>query len=192
MESAAKQAALDQLQKKIEQATGTAPAAPPASSEKKKPSGRRKLDEAALPEERVVIEEMEALVLRGEAEVVGTTDESTTLKYRRGSLVRLVTVQKTYRLEKDDQGNTTLITVEAPLTILPRSIGTPFLFAHIATEKFDRAMPRYRQEERFEQLGTTIERSVMSRWLEPIGATLGATIPRDADRSARDGDVPFD
>lgn len=57
MEFAAKQAALDELQKKIEPATGAAPAAPPASSEKKKPSGRRKLDEAAFPEERVVIDD---------------------------------------------------------------------------------------------------------------------------------------
>lgn len=109
---------------------------------------------------------------------MGTTDDSTTLKYRRGALVRLVTVQKTYRLKKDDEGNTTLVTAAAPLTILPRSIGTPSLFANIATEKFDRAMPLYRQEERFEQLGTTIERSVMSRWLEQLGATLGATILR--------------
>ncbi len=181
MEFAAKQAALDELQKKIEAATGSAPAAPPASSDtKRKPSGRRKLEDAALPEERVVIEdpEMEALVLRGEAEVVGTTDDSCTLKYRRGSLVRLVTVQKTYRLKKDDEGNTTLVTAEAPATILPRSIGTPSLYANIATEKFDRAMPLYRQEERFEQLGTPIERSVMSRWLEQLGATLGATILR--------------
>jgi len=172
------QAALDALQKKIEEASGISPAAPPASSaSKKKPSGRRKLDEASLPVERIEIPdpEMEALVARGEAEVVGT-DDSSALKHRRGSMIRLVIAKKTYRTKKDDEGRTTLVTAEAPPAIIERGIGTPSLYAHIATEKFDRAMPLYRQEERFEQIGTPIERSVMSRWLEQLGGTLGATI----------------
>ena len=177
LEFATTKAALDDLQKKIEEASGISqtPAAPPSST-RKKPTGRRKLDETSLPVERIEIPdpEMELLVARGEAEVVGS-DDSSTLKHRRGSMIRLVIAKKTYRTKKDE-GSTTLVTAVAPPAIIERSIGTPSLYAHIATEKFDRAMPLYRQEERFDQIGTPLDRSVMARWLEQLGGTLGATI----------------
>ena len=121
---------------------------------------------------------MELLVASGEAEVVGA-DESSTLKHRRGAMIRLVVSKKTYRLKKSDTGaETTLVTAEAPRTIIERSIGTPSLYANIAVEKFDRAMPLFRQEERFALAGAPVDRSVMSRWLEQLGATLGATVLR--------------
>ena len=183
LEFAQTQAALDDLQKQLERAAATGsdidPPPAPAPS-KRKPTGRRNLDESTLPIERVEIDDpaMELLVASGEAEVVGA-DESSTLKHRRGAMIRLVVSKKTYRLKKSDTGaETTLVTAEAPRTIIERSIGTPSLYANIAVEKFDRAMPLFRQEERFALAGAPVDRSVMSRWLEQLGATLGATVLR--------------
>jgi transposase len=176
-------AALDEMQKQLEAAAQAAsvtePAVPPSStSSKAKPRGRRKLDESTLPVEKVVLPdpEMQALVERGEAEIIGA-DVSSTLKYRRGSMVRFVTEKPTYRvIENADGTETTLVTAAMPPTIIARSIGTPSLYAHIATDKFDRGLPLYRQEEEFADLGVSLDRGTMSRWLEELGGTLGATI----------------
>jgi len=177
-------ATLDAMQKKLEEASAAAglgdeeqtPPPPPAS--KRKPKGRRKLDESSLPEERagLVDPEMEALVAAGEAEVIGA-DVSSTLKYRRGSMVRFVTEKPTYRVIKAPDGTeTTLVTAAMPPTIIARSIGTPSLYAHIATDKLERGLPLYRQEEEFADLGVSLDRGTMSRWLEELGGIAGATV----------------
>jgi transposase len=178
-------AALDAMQKRLEAATAAAsgtsepPSPPDAASGKRKPNGRRRLDESALPTERIEIPDpaMELLVAAGEAQVVDA-DESSLLKHRRASMIRLIVAKKTYRLTKSPESGTetTLVTAETPPSIIERSIGTPSLYAHIATEKFDRSMPLYRQEERFGLAGTPIDRGTMSRWLEQLGGTLGPTI----------------
>ena len=50
------------------------------------------------------------------------------------------------------------------------------MYANIAVEKHDLSMPLYRQEERFEQEGTPLDRATMSRWMNELGGTLGATL----------------
>jgi hypothetical protein len=87
-----------------------------------------------------------------------------------------VTKRLTYRSTKSDEGDTTLVTAAAPLELIERSIGTPSLYANIVVEKHDRAMPLYRQEERFEQEGVPLDRGTMSRWMNELGGTLGATL----------------
>lgn len=178
LELAETKAKLDDVRKKIEEAaeaSGEGPLPPPRGP-KSPPTGRRNLEASELPVERIEIADpvMEALVARGEAEVVDAV-ESSLLKHRRSSMIRLVIARKIYRLVKNGS-DTTLVEAVAPTTIIERSIGTPSLFANIATEKFDRAMPLYRQEERFGLMGTPIDRGTMSRWLDELGGTLGATI----------------
>lgn len=177
-------ATLDEMQKKLEEASAAAglgdeeQTPPPPPALKRKPKGRRKLDESSLPEEKVVLvdPEMEALVAAGEAEVIGA-DVSSTLKYRRGSMVRFVTEKPTYRVIKAPDGTeTTLVTAAMPPTIIARSIGTPSLYAHIATDKLERGLPLYRQEEEFADLGVSLDRGTMSRWLEELGGIAGATV----------------
>lgn len=175
-------ATLDAMQKKLEEAAAAAGLGdeepPPPPAPKRKPTGRRKLDESSLPEERAVLvdPEMEALVAAGEAEVIGA-DVSSTLKYRRGSMVRFVTEKPTYRVIKAPDGTeTTLVTAAMPPTIIARSIGTPSLYAHIATDKLERGLPLYRQEEEFADLGVSLDRGTMSRWLEELGGIAGATV----------------
>lgn len=171
-------AALDELQKQIEAASGSpdGPMSPATGKTGSKPTGRRKLDPATMPTERLRITDpaMESLVASGEAEVIGS-DDSTVLKRRRGCMICLVVEKVTYRTTKGDE-SWTLVTAEAPPQIIARSIGTPSLYAAIAVDKHDRAMPLYRQEERFEQEGVPLDRATMSRWMNELGGVLGATL----------------
>ena len=51
-----------------------------------------------------------------------------------------------------------------PEQIIPKSIATPGLLAHIITAKFVDALPFYRQEGQFSRLGIDIPRSTMCGW----------------------------
>lgn len=172
---------LDAMREQIEHATGTKlddETDSPKTRTRNRPTGRRRLDPASLPTEEIVITdpEMEALVAEGVAEITGS-DDSTRMKRRRGCTICLVTKRITYRTRKaDGSDETTLVTAAAPVEIIERSIGTPSLYANIIVEKHDRAMPLYRQEERFEQEGVPLDRGTMSRWMNILGGTLGATV----------------
>ena len=172
---------LDAMREQIEHATGTKlddETDSPKTRTRNRPTGRRRLDPASLPTEEIVITdpEMEALVAEGVAEITGS-DDSTRMKRRRGCTICLVTKRITYRTRKaDGSSETTLVTAAAPVEIIERSIGTPSLYANIIVEKHDRAMPLYRQEERFEQEGVPLDRGTMSRWMNILGGTLGATV----------------
>lgn len=77
----------------------------------------------------------------------------------------------------DENGATpTIVTAPMPPQILPGSYALPSLLAHIATDKLCDGIPLYRQEDRFARLGFTIHRSTMARWLEELGAIVGATV----------------
>lgn len=70
----------------------------------------------------------------------------------------------------------TIVTARMPPQLLPGSYATASLLAHIASDKFCDGLPLHRQEDRFARLGVTIHRSTMARWLEEVGAIMGATI----------------
>lgn len=78
------------------------PSDPPAERRRSKPAGRRDLSDASLPEERVEVTdpEMERLVAEGKAERFGFDEESSKVRHRRASKVRLVIVRVKYRLGK--------------------------------------------------------------------------------------------
>ena len=180
-------ASLEALQRELVD-DGPAPSEPPPPvppKSKPRPTGRRNLEASELPTERVEIgdEEMESLVRDGKATVV-SFDERSSIRYRRASLVRLIVACKVYRLAKDecpaggDEGvaKTTLVTATMPAAIIPRSIGTPSLFARILSAKFHMGLPLYRQEELFAAERLPIDRGLMSKWCEELGGILGATI----------------
>jgi hypothetical protein len=50
------------------------------------------------------------------------------------------------------------------------------MIVHIASDKFCDGLPLHRQEDRFARLGVPLDRGTMCRWLEEVGATVGATI----------------
>lgn len=145
--------------------------------------GRRDLRLCDLPEERIEVPDP---ALEGKVPRIDT-EESVSLRWRRGGFVRLVVVRFKYATESaptapttaDDTAapaTTTVVTAPMPPRLLERSFATPSLVAHVANEKFGFGMPLHRQEERFAAIGLPIDRSTMSRWLEEVGAIAGATI----------------
>jgi hypothetical protein len=69
-----------------------------------------------------------------------------------------------------------IVTAPMPPMLFQRSLATPSLVAHIASDKWCDGLPLHRQEDRFKRLGLPIDRGTMSRWLEHAGATVGATV----------------
>ena len=63
----------------------------------------------------------------------------------------------------EDAGPTVKI-APVPPQIIPRSIATPGLLAHILTAKFVDHIPFYRQEKQLERLGVEISRTSMCSW----------------------------
>jgi transposase len=60
-----------------------------------------------------------------------------------------------------------------PEQIIPKSIATPGLLAHIFTAKFVDAVPFYRQEKQFERLGVELNRTSMSSWAIKVADQCG-------------------
>ncbi len=63
----------------------------------------------------------------------------------------------------EDDGPTISI-ARMPDQIIPKSIATPGLLAHIMTAKFADALPFYRQEKQFSRIGIDLPRSSMCNW----------------------------
>ncbi|MCA1664578.1 MAG: IS66 family transposase [Myxococcales bacterium] len=192
LEFAGKLAALDALSAKLDAAAlpvdkDGAPSSPasPSPPPRKKPLGRRDLREADLPEERVEIADpiLEARVERGEAERMGF-EESCKLGWQRGGLRRIVVARVKYRIAGESPETTVIATTEKPAEAFERSLAAPSLLARIAVDKYCDGLPLHRQEERFARLGVRIDRGTMCRWMEDLGATVGATIVAAAHAEA--------
>ena len=186
LEFAKKLAELDALSKRLEPvppwmlatvASGSSGGGS-AGPQKKKPSGRRDVRELELPEERVelVDDQLEGVVKR-----LGF-EESYKLAWRRGGMVRLVVARAKYQVETPQAQQevgaapTRVVTTELPDEAFPRLLAAPSLLAHVIVDKHCDGLPLHRQQERFVRDGVKLDRSVMCRWLEDAGNTLGATL----------------
>jgi len=69
----------------------------------------------------------------------------------------------------DDSGPTVSI-ARMPDQIIPKSMSTPGLLAHIMTAKFADALPFYRQEKQFSRIGIELPRSTMCNWAMKVVA----------------------
>lgn len=176
LEFAAKLAALDALGGQLAPAQDDDPPASDKSARgkaKHRPTGRRQLRELDLPEERIEIPDP---ALEGTAPRMGTED-SYKLMWRRGGFVRLVVARVKYRVgEIADDVSPAIATAEMPGELVVRSIAAPSLLAHVVSDKLCDGLPLHRQEDRFARIGTRIDRGTMSRWLEDLGLTVGATV----------------
>jgi len=72
---------------------------------------------------------------------------------------------------EDSTGNTIKI-APVPAQMIPKSIATPSLLAHIITAKFVDALPFYRQEQQFLRLGIELSRKNMAYWTIKSGSLL--------------------
>ena len=194
LEFAEKLAALDAL-------AGTPPSAgnggdARGTRKKRPPSGRRDLANTDAPVETIEIPDVE---LEGKLPRLGSQEESSTILWRRAGWVRLVIARIKYRntdevdvsapaadagaSEMSARSDTTdlaamskIITARMPPQIIPKSIGSPSMFAHLITEKLCDGIPYNRQQERLARIGLSLDRGTMCRWQEQIGGTVGATV----------------
>jgi len=65
----------------------------------------------------------------------------------------------------DDQGAPTVKIAPLPARLLPKSMATSGLIAHIVTSKYEDALPLYRQEKIFGRLGIELPRATMAGWM---------------------------
>ena len=148
----------------------------PDPKRKRRPKGRRNLAEVDLPEVVVEVtdELFEQLVAEGKAERIDV-ETSYKLGYERGGYRRIAIQRVKYRA-LDAQGESVLETAPLPPELLRRCLAAPSTLAHIATQKLCDGLPLYRLEEIGARDGIRLDRGTMSRWLEDLGATLGATV----------------
>ncbi len=140
---------------------------------KRKPTGRRDLRDADLPEERIELTDPD---FEGSAERIGW-EESARLMWRRASFVRLIVARAKYRdVGVDGDQEPMIVTAPPPRELLPRSLATPSLLARLLTEKWCDGLPFHRQEDRAARTGTPLDRGTMCRWNEDVGGTVGATV----------------
>lgn len=66
-------------------------------------------------------------------------------------------------VENDEGKGAVQIAPRAP-QLLPKTISTPSLLAHLFVSKFCDSLPFYRQEKQFERYGVTLTRGTMCRW----------------------------
>jgi hypothetical protein len=168
----------------------------PLDKPKRKPSGRRKLDESSLPIERVEILDPE---LEGKAERIGF-EETSLLGYQRGGARRLVLAYATYKVPESPVEETsaaspakpdgesatpgapvpapsfTYVRAEPVKLLFRRGMLAPSMVAHLLVSKFLLGIPFYRQEQCLTFEGATIDRGTMCRYAEDAGATLGAIV----------------
>jgi transposase len=152
------------------------PASPGATdgSERKpraKPKGRRDLSISKLP--KVVLEFTDpALAKKGR--LIGF-DESRQLMRDPGGFKVLVRRTAKYELPAADGGKTVL-GVEVPRTLFPRTILHTSAVAWLAVEKFALGVPHHRLEQHLASEAEPLDRSTMSRAMEELGNVLGATV----------------
>jgi transposase len=168
-------AAEQQLQKDLAAAIGEAKAAtaaqdpsPPVTP--KQPRGRRDLSASNLP--RYPVEILDA-DLEESGRRIGFED-SFQLMYRRGGF--MVLVKRVAKYEVIEDGSPTVVSVPTPETLFPRALLHTSTIAHIVVAKFGLGVPHYRLEQDLEDQGVPLDRGTMSRYVEEVGSTLGATI----------------
>ena len=168
-----------ELSKRLDALAGAVPGdedEAPARKRKRRPKGRRNLADAHLPETTVEVtdELFERLVAEGKAERIGT-ETSYKLGYERGGYRKIVMQRVKYRA-LDSRGDAAIETAPLPPELLRRCLAAPSTLAHLATQKFCDGLPLYRLEDICSRDGVRLDRGTMSRWLEDLGATFGATV----------------
>ena len=143
------------------------------------PKGRRNLATSELPLIRVEIEDPE---LEGKAERIGFED-SWKLGYERGGMRRIQVARAVYKLSTSNDESSQIVTAPAPKELFRRSLLAPALIAHVLIAKYVLGVPFARQESLYRVQGEELDRSMMSRYAEDAGATLGPIVDAMADEA---------
>jgi len=163
------QADLDSAVAKAEEAAPESPE--PTGKGTPRPHGRRNLFASKLP--RYVVE-----ILHEEHEAAGCRrigfEDSNQLMFRPGGWA--VLVKRVAKYEVVNDGAATVVAAPAPDTLFPRALLHTSAVAHLITSKFGLGVPHYRLEHALADQGMSLDRGLMSRYVEHAGNTLGATI----------------
>lgn len=165
-----------QLQKELDaavakaQGSDEAGGAPPADAPKSKPKGRRDLSTSDLPRFLLEIREEE---LEKTAKLIGF-DNTLHLMYRRGGFS--VLVKRVAKYEVPGKDGPTVLGVVTPKTLFRRGLLHSSVVAFILVQKFSLGVPHYRLEQHIGDQGVDLDRSIMCRYVEEAGSTLGATV----------------
>lgn len=134
------------------------------------PKGRRRLEDALLPE--VVIDlAMTGPMVDGMVRI--DDDVSYRLEHQRAHWVRLKILRPRFAIPNDDEARartgaeTTVVSVPPPDEMIPGGLPGPGLLAHVIAKKFADHLPFHRQEQIFAREGTIdIDRGTMCRWTQ--------------------------
>jgi len=166
------------LQKQLDETIGSSGSQVPGSSDdsddekppKKAPKGRRDLSASELPRTEVTIDDPH-LAARGK--LVGH-DTSYQLMRLRGGFMVLVKHTAKYKIPKGEEA--VIVAAPSRRTLFPRGLLHPSTVAYLLAKKFALGVPHYRLERHLESEGVPLHRSLMCRYVEEAGGTLGATV----------------
>ena len=149
--------------------------------QRKKQVGKREKDLSGLPVERVeyeLNEEERACPECGEVMRQVGVDVRRDLKLYPAQVVVVEHANHVYTCDKCEKADekTPFLRGQAPAPLIPGSLASPSLVAHIAAQKYSNGMPLYRLEKGFSYDGVNISRQTMANWviqccqrfLEPI------------------------
>ena len=106
---------------------------------------------------------------------------------QRGGMRVVVTARAKYKRFDEEAGKTAVVTTPRPKDLLDGTIATASLAAHVIRQKVGQGLPLHRLEDGFAREGVPLDRATMSRMLEELGATFGATVAA-RDATGRDGE----
>ena len=137
---------------------------------RKKHVGKREEDLSGLPVERIDYELPEserACPQCGETRQDIGVDIRRDLKLIPAQVVVVEHASHTYACGfcQKNSDSTPIIKAEAPTPLLPGSLASPSLVAHIGYQKYTNGMPLYRLEKGFIFDGVTISRQTMASWV---------------------------
>lgn len=139
-------------------------------SHTRKKSGRKPLP-ADLPRVEVIhdIAEEDKICACGCALTYISDETNEQLEYIPAKVQVIVNVRKKYACKACEL---TVKTAAMPAQIIPKSIATPSLLAHIAVSKYDDHLPLYRQEEILQRHNIDIARNTLGDWMIRTGDAL--------------------
>jgi transposase len=156
---------------------GETKAAPPPADEmeeisykRRKKKGKREEDLSKLPVERVdyIVPESERVCPEcGDTMRDIGVDIRRELKLIPAKVVVQEHATHTYACQNCGKNGTSVpfVKADAPAALIPGSLASPSLVAHIAAQKYANGMPLYRLESGFAYDGVEISRQTMSNWV---------------------------
>ena len=115
-----------------------------------------------LPEDQRICTECGA-----ELELIGQRIVRETLKYVPARLTVVRTIARVYGCPKcKEEDNAHIVNAETPDALIPHSYASESVVSHAMYQKFANAVPLYRQEKDWEQMGAFLSRGTLGRWIK--------------------------